>query len=345
MNITISFKWLIPLLLTACGSAIADSATIAKAVNKYYAGFPEEAVAGLEPLALSGDVEAQYLLGNMLYSLSRNGNPPQLGDPVKWYKMAADRKLPDAHYALGVIYQNRWTVSRDPKNAAAAIVYYDRAKQLGYRKATAALGRMQNLSGISAQAAAGIAGKGLLTAAAPAAIEAAVSPASADKPATPDPERPGVNSVAEDQSLPPTADPEPETIPAEQAAIASTAQDTSAEPIFRITLAEIADQCQQYTEAGFLLYSRTISGGLVTGRASVVQLDRDPENAGMHFVKFSVSQNSITVIVNMYRVPGKVAGAFTKGNEYPIAGIIGDSVLKGSSCIMSSRYYAAEGAG
>jgi hypothetical protein len=49
-----------------------------EAVKRYYAGFPEEAISMIKPLALSGNVDAQYLLGNILYSLSKEGKLPIL---------------------------------------------------------------------------------------------------------------------------------------------------------------------------------------------------------------------------------------------------------------------------
>ena len=91
----------------------AGSAELNEAVKQYYAGNPEQALGLLEPIALDGDVEAQYLMGNILYSLSNSGKYQDLGDPVKWYQMAADQGVADASYAIGVIYYNNWNESND----------------------------------------------------------------------------------------------------------------------------------------------------------------------------------------------------------------------------------------
>ena len=69
--IKIILKKVIPLALIASFSVAADTKTIDEAVKRYYAGFPDEAISMMKPLALSGDVNAQYLLGNILYGLSK----------------------------------------------------------------------------------------------------------------------------------------------------------------------------------------------------------------------------------------------------------------------------------
>ena len=108
----------------------------------------------IKPLALSGNVDAQYLLGNILYSLSKEGEITDFEDPVKWYKMAAEQNVADANYALGAIFHNRWNKSRDKNDAANAIIYYQIAIESGFSKAQQPLDRIKFRSRISPDAAA-----------------------------------------------------------------------------------------------------------------------------------------------------------------------------------------------
>ncbi len=125
--------------LVCTGAALAGQADLDRAVERYYAGYPGEAIALLEPLALAGDTEAQYLLGNIVYALAQSGLAPADQDPSRWYRMAAEQGSAEASYALGVIHNNRWLEKRDARDAQLAQQYYQRAADLGHAQAEAPL--------------------------------------------------------------------------------------------------------------------------------------------------------------------------------------------------------------
>ncbi|MCP4332412.1 MAG: sel1 repeat family protein, partial [Gammaproteobacteria bacterium] len=123
------------LLLLISNLLFAASAEIDKAVKEYHAGRPGQAITILKPLAASGDSDAQYLLGNIIYGLAQSSNLTRTGDAVAWYKMAAAQDSPEASYALGVIYANQWLKSKDPQHAGLAEAWYQKAADLGYEQA------------------------------------------------------------------------------------------------------------------------------------------------------------------------------------------------------------------
>ena len=123
------------LLLLFSNLLFAASAEIDQAVKKYNAGHPDQAISILKPLATSGDSDAQYLLGNIIYGLAKTSNLAHTEDAVTWYKLAAAQDSPEASYALGVIYANRWLKSKDPQHAGLAEAWYQKAADLGYAQA------------------------------------------------------------------------------------------------------------------------------------------------------------------------------------------------------------------
>ena len=139
---------LIPTLLLFSNIPFAGASELDQAIKKYYAGYLDQAISIIKPLAISGDVEAQYLLGNIFYGLSKSKSPNLVGNPVKWYKMAAEQDFAPANYALGVIYNNNWVETSDQKEAELAMLFYQKALDLGYKQAEAALNKLtaQNLS-------------------------------------------------------------------------------------------------------------------------------------------------------------------------------------------------------
>lgn len=130
-------RW-IWIALTCGGTAFAGQDDLDRATARYYAGYPADAIAMLEPLARAGDVAAQYLLGNMSYAL-RQANAAGDYDPIAWYRMATERGSAEAAYALGAIYNNRWLESRTEEDARLAEFYYQQAADRGYVKAEAPL--------------------------------------------------------------------------------------------------------------------------------------------------------------------------------------------------------------
>jgi hypothetical protein len=63
--------------------------------------------------------------------------------------MSAGQNSAPASYALGVIFYNRWIKSRDKKEAATAVIYYQKAVDLGYSEAQTHLKKVIFQSGIS----------------------------------------------------------------------------------------------------------------------------------------------------------------------------------------------------
>jgi len=68
--VIIPLKWLVLLYLVTSNTVASNASELDKAVKIYYAGYPDQAISLIQPLAFSGDVDAQFLLGNILYSLS-----------------------------------------------------------------------------------------------------------------------------------------------------------------------------------------------------------------------------------------------------------------------------------
>lgn len=134
--------WILLTLGLFAGSLGAASPQLDQALEKYYAGYPAEAVTMLEPLALSGDIDAQYLLGNLLYTLGQAGQSELQGDPLKWYRLAAQQGSARAAYALGAIYNNRWLESHSDDDLNQALSYYRKAGELGDKQARVALDRL-----------------------------------------------------------------------------------------------------------------------------------------------------------------------------------------------------------
>jgi len=123
-------------------SLSAGSPALDQALKKYYAGYPREAIGMIEPLAVSGNVEAQFLLGNLLYTLAQSGQSEIQGDPVKWYRLAAAQGSARAAYALGAIYNNRWLQARRDEDLYQAESYYRQALDLGGEKARTELDKL-----------------------------------------------------------------------------------------------------------------------------------------------------------------------------------------------------------
>ena len=346
--VRILLKGLISLSLIASCSVAANTKEIDEAVKKYYAGFPDEAISMLKPVALSGDVDAQFMLGNILYSLSKSGKFGNIEDPVKWYKMAAAQKSIGANYALGVIYHDKWGKSRDKQDAANAIVYYQNAVDSGYKKAQTSLNRVKYRSGISLQQAAALA-KLQRTKSIP---EAEVKPSPEVKPP------PKEIAIIESVEPPTTADDTEakDNVAMESESIAAPATDVddskqiqpaTDEPedvvTTTVTVAEIANQCQNYTEAGFNLYAQTIKGALFTGKASLVAIKPDLSKSDSYATKLASSRFGIVVFVDLQDVPKETATGFVKGIKYDVTGSVIDANVVGSNCAVKLVYQSVTG--
>ena len=88
---------LIPYLFTALigfsSNLSAGSKDIDQAINWYHAGQPGQAITILKPLAMSGNIDAQILLGNITYAQSKSDPLNSTDNPVEWYMIEAWRPL------------------------------------------------------------------------------------------------------------------------------------------------------------------------------------------------------------------------------------------------------------
>jgi len=134
--------WLGAVLCLYAVNLSAGSTDLDLALKKYYAGYPREAIGMIEPLAVSGDIDAQYLLGNLLYTLTRSGQYEVQGDPTRWYRLAAEQGSARAAYALGAIHNNRWLQARSDEDLDLAGMYYRQALDLGDENARTALDKL-----------------------------------------------------------------------------------------------------------------------------------------------------------------------------------------------------------
>ncbi len=337
--IKLLLKRLIPVILIASFSVAADTKEMDEAIKRYYAGFPEEAISMIKPLALSGDVDAQYLLGNILYSLSKVGKFNDIDDPVRWYKMAAGQKSAGANYALGVIFQNKWYKSRDKNEAANAIIYYQKAVELGYKKAQAPLSKIKSRSGISQQKAAALVKEQGTTSIPKSESRVQVSKNKIGNLESDETQAPKSNTLAKNNTAIKS-----ESVAESKTAVENsnqTAQPTEKpddEATFTVTLTDIANQCQNYTEAGFSLYAETIKGAHFSGKASMVAIRSDSSKSGAYSINLTYKQFDQVVFLDLQDVPKEVAVRFEKGNKYAITGIVLDSKVVGSNCSVNAIY-------
>ena len=99
----------------------------------------------LETRAFAGVAAAQHDLA-ALYVAGTGGVPRDYGRAVFWFTKSAEKGMANAHYNLGVMYQQGLGV---PQDAAAALSWYERAAQLGHPEAMYNLG-IANIEGIGA---------------------------------------------------------------------------------------------------------------------------------------------------------------------------------------------------
>lgn len=371
-------KCLAPVALAVSCVVAADPQQLDKAVNKYYAGLTDEAIGMIEPLARAGDVDAQYLLGNILYSLSNTGKFDEVDDSVKWYKMAAAQKSVGANYALGALFHNRWLKSRDNGDAALAIVYYQNAVDLGYQKAQTPLTTILSRSRVSRRQAETLVRQQEADSATESSavvlpivnqpvkpiadetpgLEAATKKATGSETTISDAPTSDTlitNTPGSEVPVPVAKIPIAETVteksdsaveaettaedPVETAQPAGASEDESA---MTLDLAEFVDQCANYTEVGFGLYAQTIKGATLSGKAPVVDIKADSSATDSYSIVLSADQPGIEVLVKLLEVPAEMATRFESGDQYPAMGIIVDSKLSGSRCIVSLVYQAAQ---
>lgn len=100
----------------------------------------------LESRAFAGVAAAQHDLA-ALYVAGTSGVQRDYGRAVFWFTKSAEKGMENAHYNLGVMYQQGLGV---PQDAAAALGWYERAAQLGHPEAMYNLG-IANIEGIGAE--------------------------------------------------------------------------------------------------------------------------------------------------------------------------------------------------
>jgi hypothetical protein len=125
--------------LVICGLLLATSAWSGdseKGLAAYNSTDYDTAFAIWQPLAESGDTDAQYGLG-MMYG---NGFGVDMDDAlaIKWYGSAAEQGHAGAQCNLAVMHQNGWGV---PLNEEEAVRLFTQAAEQGVAEAMVALGR------------------------------------------------------------------------------------------------------------------------------------------------------------------------------------------------------------
>jgi len=322
-------KGLIPVLLMVSNSVVASAAELNNAIQIYYAGLPHQAISLIKPLALSGDSDAQYLLGNILYSLSKTNKLDDAEDPVEWYKMAAVQDSPDANYALGVIFHNNWVKSRRQQDFTIAIFYYEKAVELGVEDAQAHLSSLKSRRTTSNKSQKSSKSSSSTERTKPTnrmPVETGTAESGAVKSATIAKQSP-VKNIEQESSVASLTD-TPSQFPQgdrEQASIT-------------VNLAEVASQCKNYTRVGFNYYAESIIGALLVGSAKIDAIESRPSKPDTRLVKLTHQISDIEILLALDGVPEEVAAGLKPGRDFGISGIVGRSQKEGSVCDLMLTY-------
>jgi len=300
---------LISVFLMFSNIAVANTNDLDKAVKIYYAGYPGKAVGLIEPLARSGDVDAQYLLGNILYSLSKTNRFSEIDDPIVWYEMAAAQQSSGANYALGVIYHDKWTESQLQEDITMAISYYEKAIQLGYEDAQIALSKLKPLGKTSTSKS-----------------KVLPIPDSASERSN------EVLTIADDDSAKESGTAETEKSARE---IISEGDDTG---FGKVGLANFANQCKNYTQTGFNYYAESITGAFLEGNAKIDTIGPANSKSGTHLIRLVNSQFNVSVLLNLRGVPKEVVVGLKGGQDFEIKGIVEHSKMTSTGCILILAY-------
>ncbi len=339
-------KILIALFLVAPMAIMANSAELDIAVKAYYGGRPAEAVELIKPLAQAGDISAQYLLGNILYSLSQT-RQVNLGDEaVEWYTKAAMQGSAEANNALGNIYYNRWIDSRQQKDAALAISFYEKAIGLGTKVKQEPLTKLKRLSGVSPEKAVYLAKK--------IAEAAKQSPITAGKPESGiaitkpivEMDVPAVAGVnVSDAEKPKTTTEAPELLSEDSkpevdiTKLVADASNSDTEkvvlqgerPLMVLNLEEIAHECGNYTPVGFGIYADTIEGAMVIGKAKVRKIDPG-------ILRLVLKKREVSVQLSLKDTPQKLIKGLQTGDDFVVRGTILQSQLVETECTIHMQY-------
>ena len=322
-------KGLIPVLLMVSNSVVASSAELNNAIQIYYAGLPHQAISLIKPLAVSGDSDAQYLLGNILYSLSKTNISDDAEDPVEWYKMAAVQGSPDANYALGVIFHNNWVKSQRQQDIAIAIFYYEKAVELGVEDAQAHLSSLKTRRTTSNQS-----------------QKSSKSSSSSErrKPTNQIPVETGtaesgaVKSATIAKQSPVKYSEQASSVASLTATPSQIPQGGREQASFTVNLADVASQCKNYTRVGFNYYAESILGALLVGSAKIDTIESRPSKPDTRLVTLTHQLSDIEILLALDGVPKEVVAGLKPGRDFGISGIVGRSQKEGSICDLMLTY-------
>jgi uncharacterized protein len=104
-------KQVVAILSLTLGLALQAHAGIDEGVQAYIAGEYGKAMAEFQPLAESGNPNAQYYMGFMIhhgYGVKRNE-----AEAAKWFRMAANQGEWQSQYYLGVLYEKGAGMQQD----------------------------------------------------------------------------------------------------------------------------------------------------------------------------------------------------------------------------------------
>jgi hypothetical protein len=308
--------------MIATSTVGATSAELTKAIQLYYTGLPDAAISSIKSLALAGDAEAQLTLGNILYSLSKANKDAEIEDFIKWYEMAAAQGSVDANSALGAIYHNKWLESRNNEDAALAISYYEKAIEQGDAKAQGYLSKLRRRGGFAV-------GQILLP-----------------KPkASPQPSIQSTQNSSEDSAS--KSDEKNsavlvKTAPAKAAPVKQNAGETYEVSTVQVNLTEIANQCSNYTMAGFDYYGESIAGAFLVGSAKIRTIEPSSSQLNTRLIRLFHKQSSTVIFLALDKVPEAVASKLQERNDFAITGIVTRAQMIGSHCEISLSYQTAE---
>jgi TPR repeat protein len=128
-----SILTVLPLMLSSPGWG----ADLAKGQEAYNSGDYQTAIAEWQPLAESGDAEAQFGMG--LLNANGFGVPLDDNEALKWYLLAAEQEHANARCNIAVMHANGWGV---PQSDAEAFKWYSLAAEQGVTEAQNAVAKM-----------------------------------------------------------------------------------------------------------------------------------------------------------------------------------------------------------
>ena len=124
-------------ILFALGMQGTAMAGFTEGANAYNAKNYALALKEIAPLAKSGHVDAQHLLG-LMYYMGR-GVARDYRQAMSWHRKAADRGKADAQYVVGAMY---YTGNAVPQDHKLAVEWFRKAAAQGHGEAQHALGLM-----------------------------------------------------------------------------------------------------------------------------------------------------------------------------------------------------------